>query len=274
MSSGADRHEEQVARKIMSEMTGARVSLTDHPGAPDGTVDARLDYSDGRMGALEISRLGLTSEYAAEVRIRALDGRLPMPGRWKWIVSIADARELERVRQIYAKAVLNCEAHNVATISELPAAIIEADRDLAWLSTRSTSRLFGIQLPEGAQDTSGFVDLNYQPTELDRRFSGPDEIVSEVNAALAEKTLAKRVAKLLRADGDERHLFLHVAVSGLDEYSYARLIASANTLAHFVPLSGDPDLPEPISHLWLHIGCFDRLSRWTRDQGWDHPQQR
>ncbi|WP_454852420.1 hypothetical protein [Promicromonospora soli] len=272
MSSGVDRPEEQLARAIMGEVTGAHVILTDDSHAPAGTVDARLDYPDGRTGALEISRLVFESELEAESRIAALGGRLQMPGRWKWVVSISHARELARIQKVYAKAVLTCGSHNVASPSELPTAVVEADRDLEWLSTRSTSRLCGIQLPEGAQDMSGFIDLNYQPADPYRGYPGPDGIVSELNAALGGNTLARRVTKLLRADGDERHLFLHVAVSGLDEYSYARLIANASVPQSVVPLSGDPDLPEPISHFWLYTGWFNRVSRWTRGQGWDHPQ--
>ncbi len=197
-----------------------------------------------------------------------------MPGHWKWIVSISDPRELTRILEVYTQAVLTCEAHNAASISDLPAAVIEADRELTWLATQSTSQLYGIQLPEGAQDISGFIDLNYQPAEPYRRYPGPDAIISEVNAALGGKTLARRVTKLLKADGDERHLFLHVSVSGLDEYSHARLVLSASAPQEVVPRSGDPELPEPISHLWLYTGWFNRVSRWTRGQGWDHPQLR
>lgn len=276
MSSGADRSEEQVARAVVGQLTGAVVVRTDDRGAPAGTVDAQLEYSDGRTGALEISTLGLADEFAAESRIEKLGGQLPMPGRWKWVVRVSDPRELKRMQAIYASVILTCEAHNVASIGGLPREVVDADKDLQWLSTRSSSDLFGIQIPEGAQDTSGFIDLVYRPIGT-YGSPGPDQILSTVNASLARKPLARRVTKLAKAEAEERHLFLHVAVSGLDEYSYARLMLHAATLQDvrpqaILPLRGDPDLPEPISHLWLYTGWFNTVSRWTRGQGWDHLQ--
>jgi hypothetical protein len=270
VSSGVDRPEEQFARTVVGNVTGAVVVRTDHRHASARTVDARLQYPDGRTGALEISTLGLAAEFAAGKRIAAIDGRLPMPGRWKWIVRASDPWELTRIRALYAKAVLICEAHNVTSVDDLPPAVVGGDADLTWLSTKSPSRLSGIRLPDGAQDQSDFIDLIYQPAETERH-SGPDQIVSEVNAALAKETLAKRVAKLTQAEGDQRHLFLRVAESGLEEYSYARLTMCAIAPQHVAPLQGEPDLPGTVSHLWLHAGFGQHVTRWTRDQGWDHP---
>lgn len=270
MSSGADRPNERFARAVVSHVTGARVTRTDHRHAPAGTVDARLQLPNGRVGALEISTLGLPGEFELDARIRRLDGRLPMPGRWKWLVKVADPGELPRIQAIYAKAIVTCEAHGVTRVDELPADMVESDTDLWWLSTESTSTLFGIRLPDGAHDTSGYVDLSYQPVIAAWR-SAPDQIVASVNTALAVEPLAKRVAKLLAADGNERHLFLHVTYSGLEESALVRLIEHAVGLADAEPLQGDPALPDGISHLWLLTGWGQRVTRWTRGVGWDHP---
>ena len=270
MSSGADRRDEQFARAIVGKVTGATVTRTDHKDAPAGTVDARIDYPDGTTGALEISTLGLPSEFDLEARIKKLDGKLPMPGRWKWVIKVANPRELRRILRVYANAIVTCEAHEVSSIDELPSSVVEADPDLEWLWTESTSSLFGIKLPEGAQDVSGYVDLSYHPV-IAGWHTGPDPVVAGVNAALVSEPLSRRVAKLERADGDERHLFLRVTFSGLEESALARLILQSISSEHTEPLTGDPDLPETVDHLWLLTGWGQRVTRWTRGIGWDHP---
>jgi hypothetical protein len=219
---------------------------------------------------LEISTLGLPREFELVARIRRLDGRLPMPGRWKWIVKVAEPGELARIQAVYAKVIMACEAHGVTRVDDLPADTVDADDDLSWLSTESTSTLFGIRLPDGAQDRSGYIDLSFQPVIAAWR-SGPDQIVKAVSAALVEGPLAKRVAKLLATEGAERHLFLRVSYSGLPEPALIRLIEHATSLTDAVPLEGDPALPHGISHLWLLTGWGRRVTRWTRGAGWDHP---
>jgi hypothetical protein len=270
MSSGADRRDEQFARAVVGQVTGATVTRTDHKNAPAGTVDGRLDYLDGRTGALEISTLGLPSEFELEARIRNLDSRLPMPGRWKWVVKVADPNELPRILAIYASAILTCEAHGVVRVDDLPGSVVSADPDLEWLWAESTSSLFGIKLPDGAQDSSGYIDLSYQPV-IAAWHSGPDQVVAGVNTALTVDPLARRVAKLVRAGGDERHLFLRVTFSGLEESALVRLIQHSMSLEDAEPLQGDPDLPEAIDYLWLLTGWGQRVTRWTRGEGWDHP---
>ena len=270
MSSGAEKPDELIARVVVQQVTGAKVTRTDVPHAPAGTVDARLTYPGGRTGALEISTLGRLSQFKLEARINGLDGRLPMPGRWKWLISMSEPRELPRIKAIYAKTILACEERDVVAVRDLPVAVVKADADLTWLRYKSTSEFFGIRLPPGAQDTSGHVDLVYRPVMAGWQ-SAPDQIVAGLNAALATNPLAKRVAKLAGADGDERHLFLRVAFSGLDEPAFVRLLQHSVAPEDVEALSGDPDLPAEIDHLWLLTGWGQRVTRWRRATGWDHP---
>lgn len=193
-----------------------------------------------------------------------------MPGRWKWMITISEPRELPRILAIYAKAILACEAHDVAAVRELPTTVVSCDADLTWLRIKSTSTLFGIKLPPGAQDISGHVDLAYRPVIAGWQ-SAPDQIVAGLNAVLAVNPLAKRVAKLLRTEDDERHLFLRVTFSGLDEPALVRLLQYSVAPDDVEPLRGDPDLPLGIDHLWLLTGWGQRVTRWRRDAGWDHP---
>jgi len=273
VSSGRDRVDERFARAIVEQVTGAKVVRTDDRNAPPGTVDGRLDYPGGRTAALEISTLGLPSQFELEARIGRLAGRLPMPGRWKWVLSVTNPDELPRLKAIYERAILACEAYRVVQVGELPRSVIDGDPDLGWLQDESTCRLFGIRLPEGAQDTSGYVDLGYYPA-TSGWLTGPDCIVAELNAALAVEPLSKRVAKLLSAAEDERHLFLRVASSGLAEPAFVRLILLSTTDEGVDPIRGEPDLPDPITDLWLVTGWGRRLIRWTLGRGWQYPAVR
>jgi hypothetical protein len=256
---------------VVEQVTGAEVTRTDDSRAPAGSVDARLKYPDGRIGALEFSTLGLPSEFELEARIKRLDGRLPMPGRWKWVVALSDPNELPRIQATYAKAILACEAHGIADLQELPQAEVSRDPDLIWLRAISTSRLFGIKLPADAQDASRYVDLTYRPVIAGWQ-SAPGQIVAGLNAALAVDPLARRVDKLARADGDERHLFLRVTFSGLDGSAMVRLVQHSIAPDDVEPIHGEPDLPMGIDHLWLLTGWGQRVTRWRREAGWDHPR--
>lgn len=270
MSSGIDKVEEKFARAVVGQVMGANVSRADDRHAPAGTVDGRLEYSSGRVGALEISTLGLPHEFEAAMRIEKLGGRPPMPGRWKWVITITNPDDIRRILRIYEKVISVCEEHDAVRIEELPASVVGGDRDLTWLWEKSSSSFFGIELPAGAQDLSGYIDLRYRPAVVGW-LSGPDQIVVGVNAALAVDPLAKRVAKLARAAGDERHLFLRVASSGLEETAFVRLMQHSMAPSDAGLLEGEPDLPEGIDYLWLLTGWGQRVSRWTRGVGWDHP---
>jgi hypothetical protein len=79
--------------------------------------------------------------------------------------------------------------------------------------------------------------------------------------------LAKRIAKLVRAGGDERHLFLRVTFSGLEESALVRLMQYSMVLRDTDPMQGEPDLREKIGHLWLLTGWGQRVSWWTRGEG-------
>lgn len=259
-----------MARAVVAEVTGATVVRTDTHDSPPGTVDGWLTYPDGRGGALEVSTLTTSDEFELEGRIRRRGGQLPAPGNWKWVISLRDHRELARIESIYWKAIVLCEEHRVQTPDRLPFDVIDADDDLTWLWSESTTGFFGVMVPEGARDTSRTTDLS-TGVMVSSWEDAALSLADTITGALAVDPLAKRVTKLLRADADERHLFLRVTASGISESNFYNLLQHAIWPDESRPILGDPVAPEGISHLWLLTGWGQKVTRWTRGKGWDHP---
>lgn len=271
MSGGNDRDDEARARQIVARVTGAQVSATDVRGAPPRTVDARLDYDDGRTGWMEVTSLGEEWEYRLAARLAQDNNRWPMPGRWAWVITFEHPRELRRIRRIYEKVILLCEAHTVGTIGQLPAALLDDDEDLEWLYVESSTRFFGVVLPPGARDESGFITVNMEAS-VSNWGRGRGAVVESLNAALEKELLASHLEKLQASDGDERHLFLHVTQGGLGEGAYYELIHHELGQPESKPLEDPPILPTEVTHLWMRTGWGKRVTRWSRDSGWDHPR--
>lgn len=126
MNSGADRRDERLARAVIERVTRPKLP------APIIGVLRR-----GRWTAYSITKMagpvlwrsapwGSRPSFDLEARIKRLNGRLPMPGRWKWVVDVAHPKEPPRVQGIYPKAVRAREAHEVTDIEDLPATTLVA----------------------------------------------------------------------------------------------------------------------------------------------------
>jgi len=271
MSGGHDRDDEARARQIVAHVTGARVYATDLHGAPPRTLDARLEYDDGRTGWMEVTSVGHEWEYRLAAQLAHDNNRWPMPGRWAWIITFEHPRELRRIRRIYDKVVLLCEAHDVGTIDRLPEYLVDEDPDLEWLFTDSSTQFFGVVLPPGARDESGFIRVN-MASNVSSWGRGRGAIVESLNIALQQPLLATHIDKLKVADGDERHLFLHVTQEGLGEGAYYELIHHELGEPESLPPTHPPALPDEVTHLWMFTGWGKRVTSWTRDTGWTHPR--
>jgi len=273
MSGGRDRNDEVIARRIVERVTGARIFRTDIAGAPQRSLDARLEYDDGRTGWMEVTSLGREWEYRLAAQLSGEQGRWPKPGRWSWIIQLDHPSELKRIRKIYARAIELCEEHGVGTVDQLPLAVIETDADLEWLWAESTASLFGVALPPGVSDASTYVRVSMN-SSVSNWGRGNGGLVEELNHELHRQPLSAHIDKLQIASGDERHLFLHATQGGLGEGAFYDLIQFELDSPEASPLSITPELPTAITHLWLHSGWGKRVTRWVRGSGWDHPRYR
>ena len=270
MSSGAETVVEKMARTIVAEVTGAKVVRSDHPKAPAGSVDGQLIYTDGRFGALEVSTLGTQTEFELEGRLNRRGGHLPAPGDWKWIISLRDPSELDRIESIYSKVVLACEKHRVRGPEFLPSDLVLEDPDLTWLCVESTSEFFGVVIPVGAKDKSGTVNIGAF-IAISSWASSELGLSAKLSQALTTDPLAKRTAKLIRVNVDERHLFLRVTPNGIAQSDFYNLVQHSVWPSEGREIVDSPRVPEGIDHIWLFTGWGQRVTRWRRGAGWDHP---
>jgi hypothetical protein len=97
---------------------------------------------------------------------------------------------------------------------------------------------------------------------VDSRLSGLPAAVTEL---LSVGHVARRAAKVAAvARVDERHLFVGIGEGALPDALYLPLTAPLEA----VPTE-DPDVPEPLSHLWLTTSWRGApLLGWDRDAGW------
>ncbi|HEY4268866.1 MAG TPA: hypothetical protein VGM94_11815 [Galbitalea sp.] len=270
MSGGSVSPEEERAFAIIESVVGTQVTPTDVAGARPGSLDGRIDFTDGRVGVVEVSTLGTSREFHLADRMRKVGGHFEAPGDWAWVIGLSDVAEFERVRSVCSKVILICEKHRVHSPSALPADVIGADLDLDWLVHQTRTNFFGVMLPDGARDAEARAHLHVLQTvaSWDR---GRDGLLAGLNDALHRDPLVKRMSKLAAAPGEERHLFLAVTIGGLYEATSYDLIMHSIRPEEAGHINGDPDVPHSVTDLWLDVGWGSRVTRWTRGLGWSDP---
>lgn len=253
---------ERLACRVAERVTGATARAWDVKGR-NGAVDAYLDYSDGRMGAFEVTRAA-TDESA--LKLNSLLGRegfkWALPGAWWWTVSVADVRDLCRARECFAKVVLLCENAGVCRPNFLFSTDIESlDEDLRWLVEDSSVILCGypdIPAVEDGRRRWAMVSPDAPGGLVDDSLSGLHAVLED---ALSGGHLLRHVEKLRRATGDERHLFIIVHESDL-RFD----VTSGLMFGRSVP-AGLAWKPDGISHLWL-APVFSNRVLLSASSGW------
>ncbi len=96
---------------------------------------------------------------------------------------------------------------------------------------------------------------------VDTHLTGLNEALSESFAQ--QSHIVPHFEKLQRADADERHLFVPVHYTGVNDS------VSLGLMFHNDALPSDPPpVPEYIDALWLAPQFSRRVLLWTRDEGW------
>jgi hypothetical protein len=79
---------------------------------------------------------------------------------------------------------------------------------------------------------------------------------------LRRPAVGRRLAKLLRTEAHERHLFVAIGVGGIGISQYLAMMDHPERLPTVAP-----KVPSGISHLWLTTGYGTVVFGWTVD-GW------
>lgn len=96
---------------------------------------------------------------------------------------------------------------------------------------------------------------------IDEDLAGLDRAVADL---LAVPTGARRVAKVSKAETDERHLFVAVDTSGPPFSVASALMGRPERL----PTTSTMVLPGRLTHLWLAPRYLHVLLGWTANGGW------
>jgi hypothetical protein len=166
---------------------------------------------------------------------------------------------LTRLKQVYAKIILSCEAQNVA-YSERIGRDPNADPDLQWLVQSSTCNVVGH--PELGPEKGAHVVSLGDGGAVDDTLSG---IAGALTAAFdADPSIGKHFDKLENTQADERHFFIMLYTGVLPFPIFSVLMFND-------PLPQEsPDLSDHISHLWLAPNYFRRVLLWSRADGWQN----
>jgi len=245
-------------------VTGARVSQVDGIEAGDGLVDARLDYSDGRRGSLEVTSIGDPSEFQLNTLLGRRRQTYENPGNWHWSITVGRVSELPRLDAIYREVILRLERSGVSHLREIPLDEVLADPDLDWLAHDSETEFQGFPTIPKLKSDGTIRAIGLSGIGVAAAWLGANDPVSApLEATLSSQNLVRHIDKLLRSEEEERHLFLIVGWTSLTLSAVFELLDPEQLPS--IP----PSVPEGITHLWLATGFGGGVLRWARGVGWE-----
>ncbi|MGW0247741.1 hypothetical protein ACWDYH_14010 [Nocardia goodfellowii] len=256
----ADRFEglseqEKAACLIAERVLGAVAQPWDTKGRQNA-VDAMLTLADGRTAAFEVTVLAGEGAIQTDSLLRRDNHSWPLPGKWLWSIRIGAPSDIPRLRSAYERIALACEAAGVQRPQNLPWQDQIADSDIRWLIEESASEMTGLSsVPavDGDHKRSAMLGPPTRAGVVDRSLSDLRPALVE---AFANNHMPRHLAKLARADADERHLFIPVHLSAFPFSVVDGLMASES-------LPPDPPpMPEEITHLWLAPAFSRRVLLW------------
>jgi hypothetical protein len=254
---GLDR-QEQAACLIAESALGAVAHAWD-VGKRQRAVDAMLTLPDGRIAAFEVTNLAPEGALETASWLDRDNYKWPLPGKWWWTIEVGAPKDMRRLKKVYEKIVLLCEAQNVAYPERIgwdPS----ADPDLQWL-VQSSCNMIGH--PELGPEKGAHVVPLSDGGSMDDTLAGFSDALTEAFEA-DKKNIEKHFRKLENAQADERHFFIMLHTRVLPFRIFSVLLFDD-------PLPQEaPDLPAHISHLWLAPNFSKRVLLWSRPGGWQN----
>jgi hypothetical protein len=251
--------QEREACLIAEKALGAVAEAWDD-GHRQGAVDAMLTLPDGRKAAFEVTNLAAKGAlYTASVLARD-NHSWPLPGNWFWTIDVGSPEDLKRLKKVYEKIILLCEAAGDPYPERRMRWDPSADADLQWLvQSKSTMVGYPDQLAKDMRNPAAMVVPASGGGWIDESLSG---FASELRKAFKSPHIEPHFEKLAKAATDERHLFIALHDSALP-FSIASELMFGKTLP-----AESPPVPDYITHVWLAPAFSRRVLLWSRSEGW------
>lgn len=253
---------ERFAAIAVERATGAQATPYDIDGR-QGVHDFTLVYPKGRTAAVEVTSHAGPGRRQLESLLDADDYEWLNPGAWAWTLTLSDPADLPQLGRVYVSIIAVCERYGAVRPDQVPWQVREADPALRWLETTSVS-MFGmpdVSAVEGDRTRPVYVMPKGDGGVIDENMVGLDQAVVDL---LAVPAVARRVAKVSRADADERHLFVSVDSTGLPFPVASALMGRPERL----PPTSTITLPGRLTHVWLAPRYLHVLLGWTTLRGW------
>lgn len=251
---------ESAAFGLVPRYLDVAVEPYDHSGR-QAAVDALLHYRDGRVAAMEVTSAADDGRRQLHALLADKYETLPNPGEWTWSATVEHPRDLPELAERCGRIILTCEAQGIRDPHHAHSLFFSGDPDIAWLM-RSSAELHGSpNLPKwdtaAERERPLFVRTGGRGGSVDESLGGFALAIEEV---VAQSHVQKRVAKLATSEHTEKHLFLLIDDSAIPFPVFYALAAR-----DVIPPAA-PQLPPPVTHLWLLVTFAPWLFLIT-DQG-------
>lgn len=259
------RPEEMWAKVCIERALPPGCSVGQHDdGSQPSMFDLRIDYPDGRIGAVEIT-VAVNAQELALARVlhqKVRNWRVPnLAGVW-WAV----LRHTAQVKDIQSAL--------PGMLRELEQRGMEALRGSASSSDAlavKAAELHIIQVTRWKTDDAGRIFVTHQqPMEQMGGFSPAtgDAVATWLSGWLAEPDQHGNREKLAASGASERHMFVFTAGFTVVPFAVTDLLATSDCPTPTLP----PELPPEITDVWVMSTWRewgDGL-RWSPGIGWSH----
>lgn len=242
---------------------GAPVVQHDDQSTP-GMHDLEIHYADGRVGAVEVTAAEdeqLAARQAAISREPELRHRGLKHG---WLVVLAEGARVKTARTELPGLLSALERAGSLDVDVFTAASFDDEEHLSWvpdhLARAKVQSAKATDLyPAGTIVITAAMSVAWLSTT-------PDDVVTFVEDFITSRPTD--VAKLQRADADERHLFIWSGTHSTGQVELRALGLDVSGLPQRAPR-----LPEGITHVWVAPQAMrpSRTVTWSAATGWTAP---
>lgn len=210
-------------------------------GSADGLYDLQIRYPDGRVGAVEVTaaedpdlveRQSVLSNGRAVLRVAGL--------RYGWLVVLNDGARVKTAQARLPQLLRRLEAVGRTEASVFSAGDLD-DEELPWLPAHLVDAQ--VQTTKVIDAPAGTIAI-IGPMRAAFLSRDPEDVVTFVEQFIESRPTD--IAKLRRADADERHLFIWGGEFSIGWVPLRALQLDVSDL----PVRA-PGLPPEITHVWL-----------------------